>query len=93
MMGGLYEIQSGHFCMFAESVKNMLIVLVFVPARRLTFTEKYIRSVTEMLKKYESIEVTLYMLVISEMKHLNEGECADIYEVDARTVLKLGKPG
>lgn len=33
------------------------------------------------------------MLVISEMKHLNEGECADIYEVDAHTVLKLGKPG
>lgn len=32
------------------------------------------------------------MLVLSEMKHLNEGECADIYEVDAHTVLKLGKP-
>ena len=27
------------------------------------------------------------------MKHLNSGECADIYEVDARTVLKLGKLG
>lgn len=33
------------------------------------------------------------MLPVSEMKHLNNGECADIYEVDAHTVLKLGKPG
>ncbi len=33
------------------------------------------------------------MLNISEMTHLNNGECADIYEVDANTVLKLGKPG
>lgn len=33
------------------------------------------------------------MLTISEMKHLNSGECADIYEIDAHTVLKLGKPG
>ena len=33
------------------------------------------------------------LLNISEMKHLNNGECADIYEVDSHTVLKLGKPG
>ena len=33
------------------------------------------------------------MLPISEMNHLNNGECADIYEVDANTVLKLSKPG
>ena len=33
------------------------------------------------------------MLPISEMNHLNNGECADIYEIDARTVLKLGKLG
>lgn len=33
------------------------------------------------------------MRPVSELKHLNEGECADIYEIDAHTVLKLGKPG
>ena len=33
------------------------------------------------------------MLPISEMKHLNSGECADIYELDEHTVLKLGKAG
>ena len=27
------------------------------------------------------------------MKHLNSGECADIYEIDSATVLKLGKQG
>lgn len=33
------------------------------------------------------------MLPVSELKHLNNGECADIYELDDRTVLKLAKPG
>lgn len=30
-------------------------------------------------------------LTISDLKHMNEGECADIYEIDEKTVLKLGK--
>ena len=33
------------------------------------------------------------MVSISKMKHLSSGECADIYEIDNETVLKLGKVG
>ena len=33
------------------------------------------------------------MLLISQMKYLKSGECADIYEIDDKTVLKLGKYG
>ena len=33
------------------------------------------------------------MLKPNELRHLNSGECADIYEVDSSTVLKLGKVG
>lgn len=33
------------------------------------------------------------MLDIANIKHLNSGECADIYQVDEQTVLKLSKPG
>lgn len=31
--------------------------------------------------------------MVSKLKHLNEGECADIYEVDSDKILKLGKLG
>lgn len=33
------------------------------------------------------------MINLSELKHLNEGECADIYELDESKVLKISKPG
>ena len=32
-------------------------------------------------------------MTVSKLRHLNEGECADIYEIDSHTVLKLSKPG